>query len=169
MFLCMKKDMNTLVFTQRLPEEIACREHYRDMRIEQGVTCKRCGGTNYQEVDNFADLHISEKSSKETTKKTLKWAHIAIGNAKRTFAGVCHKMSSVYLQNYLNEFAYKLNRRYCHDIFDRVIIAAIFPNGTKVLNQLFNSVITHCSFYREIRLGNMQLFYETFLFLNDLP
>ncbi len=38
-----------------------------------------------------------------------------------------HKMSSNYLQNYLNEFTYKLNRRNFADLFERVIIAAVFP------------------------------------------
>ena len=39
--------MNTLVFTQRFPDETACREHYREMRIKQGLTCKKCGGTSH--------------------------------------------------------------------------------------------------------------------------
>lgn len=84
-------------------------------------------GNNYQDLHKFVDMHITEKSSKLTTKTTLKWAHIAISNAKRTFLGVYHKMSSDYLQNYLNEFAYKLNRRNFADLFERVIIAAVFP------------------------------------------
>lgn len=73
-------------------------------------------------------MHVTEKSSRHTTKTTLKWVHIAISNAKRTFLGVYHKMSSDYLQNYLNEFDYKLNRRNFADLFERVIIAAVFPN-----------------------------------------
>jgi len=33
-----------------------------------------------------------------------------------------------YLQNYLNEFVYKLNRRYFGNrLFDRLIIAGIYP------------------------------------------
>ncbi len=84
-------------------------------------------GNNYQDIHKFVDMHITEKSSKNTTKTTLKWAHIAISNAKRTFLGVYHKMSSDYLQNYLNEFTYKLNRRNFADLFQRVIIAAVFP------------------------------------------
>ena len=84
-------------------------------------------GNNYQDIHKFVEIHITEKSSKNTTKTTLKWAHIAISNAKRTFLGVYHKMSSDYLQNYLNEFAYKLNRRNFADLFERVIIASVFP------------------------------------------
>jgi len=84
-------------------------------------------GKNYQDLSDLIDLHITEKSSKQTTKTTLKWAHIAISNAKRNFLGVYHKMSSNHLQNYLNEFVYKLNRRNFADLFERVIIAAVFP------------------------------------------
>jgi transposase-like protein len=84
-------------------------------------------GNNYQDLHRFVDMHITEKSSKLTTKTTLKWAHIAISNAKRTFLGVYHKMSSVNLQNYLNEFVYKMNRRNFADLFERGIIAAVFP------------------------------------------
>jgi len=84
-------------------------------------------GNNYQDIHKFVDMHITEKSSKNSTKTTLKWAHIEIGNAKRTFLGVYHKMSSDYLQNYLNEFTYKLNRRNFADLFERVIKAAVFP------------------------------------------
>jgi hypothetical protein len=36
-------------------------------------------------------------------------------------------MSSDYLQNYLNEFAYELNRSNYADLFERVIVAAVFP------------------------------------------
>jgi transposase-like protein len=82
---------------------------------------------NYQDIHRFVDIHIVEKSSEQTTKKTLKWAHIAISNAKRTFLGVYHKMDTNYLQNYLDEFTYKLNRRYSPDLFERVIIASVFP------------------------------------------
>jgi len=83
--------------------------------------------TSYQDFCKYVDIHVVEKSSIQTTSKTLKWAHIAISNAKRNFLGVYHKMSSNYLQNYLNEFIYKLNRRFNGDLFERVIIAAVFP------------------------------------------
>ena len=83
--------------------------------------------TSYQDIQKFVELHIAEKSSIETTTKTLKWVHIAISNAKRNFLGVYHKINSNYLQNYFNEFIYKLKRRFCGDLFEQVIIAAVFP------------------------------------------
>jgi hypothetical protein len=69
---------------------------------------------------------MTEKSNEQTTKETLKWVHIA----KRNFVGTYHKIKKKYLQLYLNEFVYKLNRRYFGErIFDRLFIASITVNG----------------------------------------
>ena len=37
--------------------------------------------------------------------------HIAIGNLKAFLLGTYHGVSSTYLQEYLNEFCYRFNRR----------------------------------------------------------
>ncbi|MFT5619383.1 MAG: hypothetical protein ACI85I_002626, partial [Arenicella sp.] len=48
----------------------------------------------------------------------------AIGNAKKVLKGIHQQTQPEYLQNYLDEFCYKLNRRYFgNDIFDRILIA----------------------------------------------
>lgn len=81
---------------------------------------------SYIDIADFVELHIIEKSSKETTQQTLKWVHIAISNAKRNLLGNYHKIKRKYLQLYLNEFIYKLNRRYFGEhLFERLIIANI--------------------------------------------
>jgi hypothetical protein len=80
--------------------------------------------TSYYDIADYVEGHISEKSTKETTATTLKWVHIAISNAKRTLLGIYHKIKGQYLQNYLNEFCYKLNRRYFGNrLFDRLTLA----------------------------------------------
>ena len=82
--------------------------------------------TSYVDIADFVELHITEKSDKQTTKETLKWVHITISNAKRNLLGNYHKIKRKYLQLYLNEFVYKLNRRYFQDkLFDRLVIANI--------------------------------------------
>tara|TARA_R110002126_G_scaffold36321_1_gene110652 strand:+ start:870 stop:1586 length:717 start_codon:yes stop_codon:yes gene_type:complete len=82
--------------------------------------------TSYVDISDFVELHITEKSNKETTKETLKWVHITISNAKRNLLGNYHKIKGKYLQLYLNEFVYKLNRRYFEErLFDRLVIANI--------------------------------------------
>lgn len=82
--------------------------------------------TSYVDISDFVELHVMEKSSKQTTKETLKWVHIAISNAKRNLLGNYHKIKRKYLQLYLNEFIYKLNRRYFGEqLFERLVIANI--------------------------------------------
>jgi hypothetical protein len=82
--------------------------------------------TSYVDIADYVELHITEKSDKNTTKETLQWVHITISNAKRTLLGNYHKIKGKYLQLYLNEFIYKLNRRYFGErLFDRLVIAGI--------------------------------------------
>jgi len=82
--------------------------------------------TSYVDISDYVELHISEKSTPELTKETLRWVHITISNAKRNLLGNYHKIKGKYLQLYLNEFVYKLNRRYFGEkIFDRLVIASI--------------------------------------------
>lgn len=82
--------------------------------------------TSYVDISTLVEIHISEKFTKETTKDTLRWVHIFISNAKRNLLGNYHKIKRKNLQLYLNEFVYKLNRRYFGDkIFDRIVIASI--------------------------------------------
>ncbi len=60
--------------------------------------------------------------------ETLKWVHKGISNLKRNLLGIHHMITYKYLQNYLNEFVYKLNRRYFGErLFDRLIVAAVHP------------------------------------------
>lgn len=81
----------------------------------------------YLNISDYVETVIMEKSSKETTKTTLQWVHIAISNAKRTFLGVYHKIKGKYLQLYLDEFCYKFNRRYFGErLFERVLTAIAF-------------------------------------------
>ena len=86
--------------------------------------------TSYVNIADYVEVHMTEKSNEQTTKETLKWVHIAIRTAKRNFTGNYHKIQKKYLQLYLNDFVYKLNRRYFGErIFDRLVIASITGIG----------------------------------------
>lgn len=85
--------------------------------------------SSYIDIADYVDVHVIEKSSRQTTIGTLRWVHIAISNAKRTLLGIYHKIKGKYLQLYLDEFCYKLNRRYFGErLFDRLAIAVVSGN-----------------------------------------
>lgn len=55
----------------------------------------------------------------------LPWVHCAIGNLKRILNGIHHHVNRENLQFYLNEFAYKFNRRTVDFLFENLVNAAI--------------------------------------------
>jgi hypothetical protein len=100
--------------------------------IEKESTIITDKSTSYEDFKNLFECHLSFKSDKQVTQTTLKWVHITISNAKRTLLGTYHLMKSEYLQAYLDEFCYRLNRRYFGEqLFDRLVIATISANKTK--------------------------------------
>lgn len=48
--------------------------------------------TSYIDIAEYVDVHVNEKSSKETTEKTLTWVHIATSNVKHTLLGIYQKI-----------------------------------------------------------------------------
>lgn len=85
------------------------------------------GKTSYRTLNDICNNHtaIVVKDKKEVS-KIFPWVHIAISNAKKKILGLHHSVKNVYMQNYLNEFCYKFNRRYFGiKLFDRLIVAAL--------------------------------------------
>ena len=73
----------------------------------------------------FQNMNVEKVPSKEAHIK-LPWVHIAIGNAKKVLQGIHQHTKREYIQNYLDEFCYKLNRRYYeNEIFDRILVASL--------------------------------------------
>ena len=92
--------------------------------VEKNTKIMADKSTSY--VDLEKDFEIESKViPKKDVVKILPWVHTAISNAKRLFLNVHHRTDDDFLQNYLNEFFYKFNRRYFDDLFDRLMIAAV--------------------------------------------
>jgi hypothetical protein len=65
----------------------------------------------------------------------LPWVHTMISNAKRTLLGAYHMVSKKYIQNYLDEFCCKVNRRYFgEELSDRLLIACVAINYKDIIN-----------------------------------
>ena len=56
--------------------------------------------------------HISQVTPPDMANKWFPWVHIAIANLKRFLLGTFHGTSNSYLQDYLDEFYCRFNRRF---------------------------------------------------------
>ena len=84
------------------------------------------GLKSYSRLNEVVKKHISKVIPPDKAGKELPWVHIAISNAKRNLLNNFYHVDETYLQNYLDEFTYRLNRRYSADkLFGKLLIACI--------------------------------------------
>jgi hypothetical protein len=79
----------------------------------------------YTDINAFVAKHTAKVTPAQKGHIELPWVHCAIGNLKRVINGIYHHVSENYLQNYLDEFIYKLNRRNSKDPFQNLINACL--------------------------------------------
>jgi hypothetical protein len=94
--------------------------------VDSRATIDSDNSTSYTNLKKPVSEHRPQVIPKKDTGKVLPWVHIAISNAKRSMLNIFHDIRPEYLQNYLNEFCYKFNRRYFGESqFDRLLIASV--------------------------------------------
>lgn len=121
----------------------AQRYKYFKMKVLESLTAdtingmaRRCFNPNSRvKTDNFSSYsRLNEVIKKHTAKtvppekagKGLPRVHISSSNTKRNLLNTYHHVDDVFLQNYLDEFSYKLNRRYFGEkLFDRLLVASL--------------------------------------------
>lgn len=82
--------------------------------------------TSYTNLKNLVESHQAHNVGKEDPGKVLPWVHKAISNAKSVLNNVHKGVSEKYMQNYLNEYAYKFNRRtFKNGCMSRLLIASV--------------------------------------------
>jgi hypothetical protein len=101
-----------------------------DMETELGIHPESKvltdGYKGYNGLAGIVSEHVKMIVPPKEASKMLPWVHTMISNAKRGLLGIHHSIGKEYLQNYLNEFCYKLNRRnFKTDLFDRLMVASI--------------------------------------------
>ena len=103
--------------------------------IEHESVVKTDNFRGYSTLKDHVWCHLAQTVKPKDAGKVLPWVHTMIANAKRTMLGIHHMISSKYYQNYLNEFCYKVNRRYYGEkIFDRLLIACVSTNYKDISN-----------------------------------
>jgi transposase-like protein len=95
--------------------------------ISKDATVETDGYKSYNGLNQLVKRHIVQKSlPKDEVSKVFPWVHTAISNSKKLLLGVWHRIDDKYLQNYLNEYCYRYNRRYFGDkVFDRLLVTAV--------------------------------------------
>lgn len=95
--------------------------------IDKSAVVQTDESTTYSNFEDFIDVHVSDVSNTKEGKFNLRWVHIAISNLKGDLRKY-RMISEKYIQNYLDEFCYRLNRRYFGEkLFDRLVIASVQP------------------------------------------
>lgn len=105
-------------------KEVICEA---EKMIQKSATVITDGRRCYKGLQDICKVHkeIIVRDKKEVS-KVFPWVHTAISNAKKKLLGLHHQVKDEYMQNYLNEFCYKFNRRFFgENLFDRLIVAAI--------------------------------------------
>ena len=93
--------------------------------INQESSITTDGSSSHNDFRFLFGEHKSQVIDPKDIGKVLPWVHIAIANAKTLFADMYHGVKPEFLQEYLNEFCYKFNRRYFgEDLFGRLVMIA---------------------------------------------
>jgi transposase-like protein len=94
--------------------------------IDKDSTVHTDGYKSYNKLPEIIKTHCSYNLKHDNSNAVLPWVHKAITNSKNLVKAIHHCVSSEYLQNYLDEFCYKHNRRnFTNRVFERAIIAAV--------------------------------------------
>lgn len=101
--------------------------------IQKSATVKTDGKRCYRGLQEICQVHkeVVVKNKKEVS-KAFPWVHIAISNMKKKIIGLHHHVKDEYMQNYLNEFCYKFNRRKPEiNLFEKLMTAALATSWYK--------------------------------------
>lgn len=100
--------------------------------VAEHETIKTDGLQVYKFLKTLGYEHVREVISGSGMKAhdLLKWVHIIAGNVKAWLNGTFHGIDKKHLQLYLDEFCYRLNRRFFEDqLFDRLLNACVLSKG----------------------------------------
>ena len=96
--------------------------------IEKTAIATTDGYRGYGKLKSVLASHkVIIEPDKVKSAKLFPWANRTISNAKKVLVGIHHNyINSKFMQNYLDEFCYKFNRRYFGEkLSDRLILAAV--------------------------------------------
>ena len=99
--------------------------------VDKSASVLTDGYTGYVKLKDVIAKHdIMIEPNKTKSAKVFPWVNRTISNAKKMLLGIHPNcINQQYVQNYLDEFCYKFNRRYFGEkLSDRLLIAALENN-----------------------------------------
>ena len=95
--------------------------------VRTGSFVKTDQWKGYSSLDVEGYKHVPpEAPTCENSYKSLPWSHLLISNLKAWLIGTFHGVRRQYLQNYLNEFVFRFNRRFSNrTVFTSLLFAGI--------------------------------------------
>jgi hypothetical protein len=112
-----------MIFSEDLKRESINNVAFKYIKLRSRV--KTDGYRGYNDLKELMKDHIQKVTPQKVAHLELPWVHTAIGNFKRYVDGIHHHISDTYLQNYLDEFVYKTNRRFIKNPFENIVTAAL--------------------------------------------
>jgi transposase-like protein len=104
-----------------------------EKNVSDKATIDSDTSASYIKLKDIVREHRPQVIPQNETGKILPRVHIAISNAKRQLLSTYHDIKPEFLQNYLDEFCYKFNRRYAGEaLFARLLFACVnYKNDLK--------------------------------------
>jgi transposase-like protein len=94
--------------------------------IEPGATVRTDGFPVYPPLEDHGFVHDRNPVGKRKAHVILPHVHIFISNLRSFVMGTHHGLDETHLQQYLDEFCWRFNRRKCHhQMFDRLLLACL--------------------------------------------
>lgn len=94
--------------------------------IEEGATIVSDGYSSYNILSQKGFIYQGIPCDPLNNPDHLKWLHVIISNAKSFITGTYHGLGKRHFQRYLDEFCFRLNRRFFSlQIFNRTLVACI--------------------------------------------
>jgi transposase-like protein len=99
--------------------------------IEKGTIVRTDGLSVYPHLEKYGFVHESRPVKKQKAHLLLPHVHTYISNLRAFIQGTHHGLGEVHLQQYLDEFCYRFNRRFHEDeLFDRLLLACLEKEET---------------------------------------
>ena len=94
--------------------------------IEKGSTVRSDGYTVYPPLEKHGFIHDRHPVKKQKAHVIFPHVHTFISNLRSFVMGTYHGLDETHLQQYLDEFCWRFNRRKLrHEMFDRLLLACL--------------------------------------------